>query len=289
MIFIVGTGRCGSSLIHELMALHQDMAFISNFDDRLALFDSKGCWNNAIFRAMRGRWTKKGGGRFAPSEAYRLISRRVSPIYANSCRDLVAEDASPWLKERFRDFFYQRWLSQGKPYVLHKYTGWSRVGFFAEIFPEAKFIHIVRDGRSVVNSWLKMPWWGGYRGDDNWLWGELTEKENKSWQDAETSFPALAAIGWNKLMNSYEVSGENMAPARMLTCRFEDFIQQPFQFMVNLQNWLELPLSKVLTSEFLGSRVRTTHHDAYLKELSKNQIACIENQMHQILHKYKYL
>jgi nucleoside-diphosphate-sugar epimerase len=33
--FVLGTGRCGSTLIHELLARHEGVGFLSNLDDRL--------------------------------------------------------------------------------------------------------------------------------------------------------------------------------------------------------------------------------------------------------------
>ena len=98
-----------------------------------------------------GNFTRKGRARFAPSEAYRLISRQVSSSYANSVRDLRAEDVTPWLAERYQLFFKERRSAQEKPIFIHKYTGWSRMSFFSRIFPQAKFVHVIRDGRAVAN------------------------------------------------------------------------------------------------------------------------------------------
>jgi len=47
-------------------------------------------------------------------------------------------------------FGYVRIDSQKKPVFIHKYTGWSRIAFFKEIFPEARFVHVIRDGRAVA-------------------------------------------------------------------------------------------------------------------------------------------
>lgn len=151
LVFIVGSGRCGSTLIHEIISRHEAFGFVSNIEDNFAALNKMGKWNGYLYRTPIGNFTTKGKLRFAPSEAYQIISREVSPIYANSCRDLLASDATPWLEKRFRRFFEERAQAQGRPFFLHKYTGWSRLGFFSSIFPDAKFIHIVRDGRAVAN------------------------------------------------------------------------------------------------------------------------------------------
>jgi hypothetical protein len=188
IVFLIGSGRCGSSLIHELVARHRDVGFISNFDDNLAFLRGLGRFNNAILRSPIGRFTKKGRLRFAPSEAYSIISRQVSPIYANSCRNLQPTDVTPSLKRKFRDFFLDRYRAQSKPVFLHKYTGWSRASFFKEIFPDARFVHIVRDGRAVANSFLQMDWWTGYESPEKWYLGPLSDEDEKAWRESGKSF-----------------------------------------------------------------------------------------------------
>ena len=160
IVFVVGSGRSGSSLVHELIAKHHDVGFVSNIDDNLPLINSTGFLNNRLYRSPLGKFTRKGGLRFAPSEAYRLIGEKVSPIYTNSCRNLRASDVTSDLRQSFRKFFTDRYRAQGKQVFVHKYTGWARVDFFKEIFPEAKFIHIVRDGRDVARSKIERGWNG---------------------------------------------------------------------------------------------------------------------------------
>src|SRR5690606_26477266 len=143
-VFIVGTGRCGSTLVHEVLARHPAFGFISTVDDRLAFLDPAGRWNGVLLRSPLARAGSGARWRFAPSEAYRLIGTRVSPMYVNSTRDLTAADVTPWIRRRFRAFFEARARAQRCPQFLHKYTGWPRLGFFAGIFPEARFVHVVR-------------------------------------------------------------------------------------------------------------------------------------------------
>ena len=52
--------------------------------------------------------TEKGRFRYAPSEAYRILDKQVSPILSSPTRDLVAADVTPWLANRVRTFFSER-------------------------------------------------------------------------------------------------------------------------------------------------------------------------------------
>ena len=178
--FVLGTGRCGSTLVHEVLARHPAVGFLSNVEDRLPLPPIAGRWNNEIFRAVPAALTRKGRLRFAPSEGYRALGRSVSPVLAAPLRDLRAQDVTPWLEQRTRRFFTGRAEAQGRPVFLHKFTGWPRAGFLGRVFPEARFVHVVRDGRAVANSFLQMPWWRGYEGPDAWGWGPLPPPTPKS-------------------------------------------------------------------------------------------------------------
>ena len=103
--FVLGTGRCGSTLVHEVLCQHDDVAFLSNLED-LAVPPAQ--WPSRVagaYRRMPPWVTEKGRARFAPSEGYRALAREVSPILENSDRDLVGADATPWLNERLARFF----------------------------------------------------------------------------------------------------------------------------------------------------------------------------------------
>ena len=95
IVFFVGTGRCGSSLVHEIFARHPEVGFVSNIDDRLASLGRLGARNNAIYRRIPEGMTRKGRPRFAPSEAYRLLDREVSPIVSEPFRDLAGVGRDP--------------------------------------------------------------------------------------------------------------------------------------------------------------------------------------------------
>ena len=287
--FIAGTGRCGSSLVHEILARHEHAAFVSNVDDNLRWIRSKGRFNGAVYSATPASWTRKGRFRFAPSEAYGLISREVSPLYANSTRDLVATDVTPWVRCRFKEFFASRCAMQRKPFFLHKYTGWSRIGFFAEIFPDARFLNVVRDGRAVANSWLQMPWWGGYRGPEHWQWGPLSEEHNEEWEASGRSYVTLAAICWKMLMQSYEQAAAQLPPARYMEVKYEHFLFEPRETLRKTAEFLELPSSERLDEALSAQALSPARARAFERDLTSAQRAQLERSLQTALHRYGYV
>lgn len=288
MIFIIGTGRCGSSLIHEIISRHNNAGFISNIDDRLTFLNLHGTLNNFLFRTSIGRLTRKGGIRFAPSEAYRLISDKVSHIYEYSCRDLVADDVSPWLMNRFQKFFLDRITAQRKKVFLHKYTGWSRIGFFNRIFPDAKFVHIVRDGRAVANSFLQMPWWNGYQGPECWLYGNLSAQYYSEWMASGKSFVTLAAITWKMLVESFEKSKVCLDVSQYLEIRYEDFLENPREVLQRMLEFCNLDWSRSFEKHYIRQMISSARRESFRRDLSEAQNIEIEKCLSRYLLRYGY-
>ena len=188
-LFIVGTGRCGSTLVQELIARHRQVGFISNVDSISGAFDPKGRANRFLYGSTPSglgrrdrsylkslRFTLGERVHFGPSEAYKIIRRQIGPTnYSEPFRDLTEADVTPWLEARFRSFFEERAEAQDANVFMHKFTGWPRARFIDAVMPNARFLHIVRDGRAVASSIVQRPWWKGYLGVPGWGFGELPE------------------------------------------------------------------------------------------------------------------
>lgn len=286
--FIVGTGRCGSTLLHEILAKHEDVSFFSNFEDNHKKLGFIGPYAGALYRNNHFSFSRVGKKRFAPSEAYQLIARKISPIYVRPYRDLTAEDLTPWMKKRFYDYFYKSYIRYGKPGFIHKYTGWSRLGFFAEIFPEAKFVHIVRDGRAVANSWLQMTWWGGYEGVDNWLWGPLSKEDYQEWENNNRSFVSLAGISWRMLMDSYEKASSELDQERYLQIKYEDFLTNPRDQMKKVLEFSGQEWDENFEKQFNRFEIRKSRERAFEDDLSPEQLEVLQNCLQEKLIKYGY-
>ena len=226
-VFVLGTGRCGSTMVEEVLARHPAAGFISNLEDRASLPPALSAWNGRLYRRVPPALTRKGRFRYAPSEGYRILDRKVSPILSTPFRDLGPEDAQPWLAQRLRRFFEERAAAQGTPVFLHKFTGWPRAGLLAAVFPEARFIHVVRDGRAVANSWLQMSWWQGYQGPDHWQWGPLPKAYEDEWRKGGRGYPLLAGILWKLLLDAHDRASSRLDAARWLEVRYEDVVARP--------------------------------------------------------------
>ncbi|GAA3643524.1 hypothetical protein GCM10022224_002420 [Nonomuraea antimicrobica] len=285
--FVIGTGRCGSTLVHEVMARHPALGFVSNLDDRSPRCPSSvRRRSGAIYRRVPPALTRKGRVRFAPSEGYLALSREVSPLLADPFRDLTADDLTPWLADRLRRFFLGRWEAAGTPQFSHKFTGWPRVGLLRAVFPEARFVHVVRDGRAVANSWLQMPWWRGHLGPSGWHFGPLPEPYAQEWERSGRSHVLLAGLAWKLLMDAYEAAAPPQD--RWLEVRYEDVVADPRKHVELILDFLGLPWTPAFERGFARHRFSSGRADSYRTDLTPAQQALLTHSLERHLRRHGY-
>jgi hypothetical protein len=285
--FLLGSGRCGSSVIHELVCRHPDVAFVSNLEDKRSGMRRVAGWNGAVYRALPDSWTRKGRLRFAPSEAYRALERDVSPLLSEPCRDPRVVDATDALDRRLRAFFLDRPRPAGST-LVHKFTGWPRVALLHRAFPSARYVHIVRDGRAVVNSWLQMPWWRGHLGPEGWHFGPLPAEYELEWAEYDHSLVVLAGLGWKMVLDAHEEAEKLVGPEAWLTLRYEDFAHDPHATMAQLLDFLELRPDPAFTARVDTLRVDDSRRRAFADDLGPEMTAMLTRALADHLERYGY-
>lgn len=287
-VFVLGTGRCGSTMVQDVLAQHPDTGFVSSLEVRYPWLPIDTRWNGVIYRSVAPALARLHSIASAPAEAYRALDREVSPIISTPMRDLVAEDATPWLANRFSRFFTRRAETQRVPVFLHKFTGWPRAGFIRAVFPEARFIHILRDGRAVANSLLQVPWWDGYRGPDNWRWGPLPESYEVEWQASGYSFPLLAGLEWKILMDAFSAARQNIPDERWLEVRYEDILDAPRDAFETMLRFSGLPASADFSTFLSKHPFRRGRLDAFRRDLDARSLRLLNDSLGTQLEQHGY-
>jgi hypothetical protein len=287
--FVLGTGRCGSTLVHEVLCQHDSVAFLSNLEDLSAGARAVGKASGRLYRRLPPAVTQKGRARFAPSEGYRALAREVSPILETSDRDLVAADATPWLTARLQSFFTSRAERAPEPVYLHKLTGWPRAGLLHVAFPGARFVNVVRDGRAVANSWLQMPWWLGYRGPEQWHFGPLPPEHHDLWERSGRSYVALAGLAWVLLIEAFETARGELADQAWLDVRYEDLLADADSVVGRLLTFYGLDLDAAFRGRLQRYSFTTSRSQAYERDLDVASLKALEDVQGPTLERYGYL
>jgi hypothetical protein len=298
--FVIGTGRCGSTLVHEVLARHPEVGFISNLQDKLPMLPFGGRWNNALLRRAaprdprlgpfrdRQKLVERGRLRVAPSEGWQLLERQLSPLLATPHRDLLAADATPWLTARLQQFFERSMAAQHRRVFLHHLTGWPRTGLLQAALPQARFVHVVRDGRAVANSWLQTSWWSGYQGPSRWYLGSLPEPYAQEWAASGESFVLLAGLGWKLLMDAFQAARQAVPPSQWLDVHYEDVVADPRGQVASMLEFLGLRWTAKFEAGFSRYVFDPRRRDAFRRDLDADQLALLDKSLAGHLEGYGY-
>jgi hypothetical protein len=149
-----------------------------------------------------------------------------------------APDSFP---EAIRHAFALYARSHGKSRYGDKTPGYvMSMRFLADLFPESRFIHVIRDGRNVSLSYLD----GG--------WGPKTLVGN--------------AIYWRRFVRHGRKEGERLGASRYCEVRFEDLLDDPERELRAICRFLELEFDDAMLRYF--ERAHTllatpNHHETH--------------------------
>jgi hypothetical protein len=286
-VWVVGTGRCGSSLVREILAHHPSVGFFSNVQDHLRFLPVTGRANGALYRALPYEWTRNRRVRFGPTEGYRLLSARVSRVLVDPFRDVTAADVTPWTAQRFAELFRSEAAAQGRPFFLHKFTGWPRARFIEAVLPGSLFVHVVRDGRAVANSFLQMATWPGYH-RPTWGWGALPAEYEAEWIDSGRSFVVLAGLEWRALMDAFAEARSEIPDDRWLDVRHEDFVRDPVAVTREIVDFVGLPDDPRFDAALRRYPVKASRLDAFRRDLRPHQLVELERVLGPQLARWGY-
>lgn len=282
-IIIIGTGRCGSSIFHKILSHHPRVTWLSPYADK---HPAKLARNRLAMRALHlpfvnGLIRK----RVYPVEGY-VFWDKYSPGFSEPWRDLVEGDLTPSTKVRLQKILPQLVIGR-RDRLLLKVTGWPRIGFLKAVMPSARIIHVYRDGRAVVNSLMAVPWWSGWRGPENWRWGELTPAFRAKWERFDRSFVALAAIEWEILMQAHEDARQVVPSEDYLSLSYEDLCLSPLEQVRRAADFCGLEWTTEFQRDVNRMKMRNTNFK-WRKELTEKQQVLLNDCLSDSLARYGY-
>jgi hypothetical protein len=166
-------------------------------------------------------------------------------------------------------------LTPKRDRLLVKITGWPRIGFLMGIFPDAKIIHIKRDPRAVINSLLNVDFWSGWRGPQNWRWGELTLEQRQEWERFDRSFVALAGIELRILSKAMEQAKKCVTDDNFKEIAYEDLCANPLSVFKEVMGFCELEWTNQFENTVRTSQLKNTNYK-WRQDLTEDQQQIVE-------------
>jgi omega-hydroxy-beta-dihydromenaquinone-9 sulfotransferase len=230
-LFIVGHWRSGTTLMHELVML----------DDRCCCPNTYECFAPGHFlltedvltrllfwiiprqRPMddvAAGWDRPQEDEFAlmnlgaPSPYRRMAFPVTSPDHpeALDLETLSPEDLERW-KQSLHRFLDMLAVRDPRRPVLKSPPHTARVGVLAGMFPEARFLHVVRDPFVVIPSTLR-------------LWRSLHDVQSLQ-VDRGESLERYVFAAFEEMHAAFERDRERLAPGQLHEVRYEDLVADP--------------------------------------------------------------
>jgi omega-hydroxy-beta-dihydromenaquinone-9 sulfotransferase len=281
-IFITGLGRSGTTLIHTMLSIHPNVNWLSLLCGKFPE------------RPYLNRWLMSGIDvpilnlylkyRFVPLENYAFWDFYFAG-FSKPSRDLVALDVSERTRRTLRKAVSQL-LTLKRHRLLIKITGLPRISFLHAIFPDAKFVHVLRDGRAVANSRLNTPFWKGWHGLNIWG-GQMPEHYRQEWEQHRRSFVALAGIEWKTHMDQLEAVKREFPNIDICQVRYECFCANPIGELKRIADHCELAWDPKFETATRAFHVKN-ENGKWKTDLTDEQRAILEEVLEPYLVNYGY-
>ena len=207
-IFIVGAPRGGTSIFYRTIANHPDLAWISNITKKVP----SSLWISRMIMLFRKD--------HRPTEANNVWQKFTGTEHESLGRD----DVNAAARRYFHKVLRNNLLIFDKPRFVNKCPGNSvRIEFLKEIFPDAVFIHIIRDGRAAAYSIMRSRL--GHA-------GAYWSVKPPGWQTLlERPLIEASALQWKMTVEAILQSATRLPQEQYMEVKYEDFVDRPVEIL----------------------------------------------------------
>ncbi|MGI0056355.1 MAG: sulfotransferase family protein [Nitrosarchaeum sp.] len=294
-IFIIGVPRTGTTLLYNILCMHQDLAWFSienfsswvNEDEKElmknhfleiknnnkipvteeSIFVFGADWKPGIIQTRVHPDLKK-----TPIEGEYFWRKQFGDKYTRNISDEKKREIILELKNVIKEQQKSRFLSKAPQNTMRLFA-------IQEIFPDAKFVNVVRDPRPVVSSMLERV-----KKEGTWDPGiEILDKERSKKLDLIGQF----AWRYKEITDEiYKFAKENKR--NFITIKYEDLISKSEEIIIKVLKFCELDMPKNFHKMIPEIR---EHKESFKNNLTSKQqkmiFRLVEKSMKRMNYSYK--
>jgi hypothetical protein len=209
-VFIIGCGRSGTTILGRALSKHKDITYLN---------EPTHLWFSVY--PETDIWSSKA------------LSRKGKLVFQ-------AADAKDRKNRKLRRLFCFETIKMRKPVLVEKWPiNNFRLNFVYKIFPDARFIHIFRNGLEVARSIEERSIKGRWFGIDSYKWDRLAEYALS--RDDTAYLPGLCSTYFDKGLLEWRLSTEaaveflsHMPKNTFLELSYDELIQRPIETILQV-------------------------------------------------------
>ncbi len=232
LVFIVGCARSGTTLLQRLVDAHPQIAITPEMH-----------WITDYFR--QGKWLSPEG-RVTPEQVCSMIENqkrfRQFEFSPEEFQGLLDSGQPVPYVTFLNGIFALYGKRKGKPLVGNKTPAYvRRIPTLHALWPQAKFVHLIRDGRDVALSVL------------NWYHADRTAGRYSTWAEDPVS---TTALWWKRKVRLGLQGGQALPPDLYYEIHYGALVAQPEDECAKLCAFLGMPYDSAML-RFHEGRTRT--------------------------------
>lgn len=229
-VFILGCGRSGTTIFGTALSKHNNITYLNERRD---------LWFKAY--PVTDIWTHQASSR-------------------NGKMNLTSEEIDSAKSLMLRRLFHRETIKTSKPLLVEKLPiNNFRVEFVHSIFPDARFIHIYRNGLEVARSIQKASEAGGWFGSNDYKWKQLSDYSKNT--NVTEELPDLCESYYHKGLLEWRLSTESavnflstLQNDKYMEISYAGFLNEPANTIEEVLDYLKISNDSCV-ADFVNNKV----------------------------------
>jgi hypothetical protein len=178
---------------------------------------------------------------------------------------------------------------QRRPRFAAKLTGPPRMAFLRSAFPDAYFVHVIRDARAVAHSLINVPFWRRQGGLEQPFWSDLMGTEElELWRRSGRDSATLAALQWKCVIDLARLEADCAPKGRYVEVRYEHFTNAPHDVLRAIMNACGLSDAPAVHDSIEAGSALRNMNDKFRRDFPPGRLALVTAAAQPLLHNLGY-